>query len=235
MARKAAETKTKTPRKTTEKIQSAFELSRLNKETILRNLPAGKAGKKAVTLLGLGIILVVALLYFFKGLFIAAMVNGEPISRVSVIKELEKQSGKATLESLITKKLILQEAKNRNIEIGQKEIDAEIKKIETNLKGQGTTLDQALSLQGMTKDQLISEVRLQLAIQKLVSSDVKITDKEVADFLTTNKGQFPEGASEEEMKKEATEQIKSQKLQEKTQAFLADLQKKAKVLKFVGY
>lgn len=230
MPTRTKEAKTKTARKNKRETQTIPQLNRLNfnKEDLLRN-------KKLVALATLIILFIILLLYFFKGLFIAAMVNGEPISRISVIKELEKQTGRATLESLITKKLILQEAKKRNVEIGQKKIDAEIKKIETNLKGQGTTLDQALQLQGMTRDQLISEIRLQLVIQKLVSGDVKISDKEVSDFLTANKEQFPEGTTEEEMKSQAKEQIKSQKLQEKTQAFLADLQKKAKIRNFVGY
>lgn len=230
MPTRTKEAKTKTARKNKRETQTIPQLNRLNfnKEALLRN-------KKLVALATLIILFIILLLYFFKGLFIAAMVNGEPISRISVIKELEKQTGRATLESLITKKLILQEARKRNVVVAQAEIDSELKKIETNLKGQGTTLDQALQLQGMTRDQLISEIRLQLVIQKLVSSDVKISDKEVADFLTTNKTQFPEGTTEEEMKSQAKEQIKSQKLQEKTQAFLADLQKKAKIRNFVGY
>lgn len=230
MPTRTKEAKTKTARKNKRETQTIPQLNRLNfnKEALLRN-------KKLVALAILIILFIILLLYFFKGLFIAAMVNGEPISRISVIKELEKQTGRATLESLITKKLILQEARKRNVVVAQAEIDSELKKIETNLKGQGTTLDQALQLQGMTRDQLISEIRLQLVIQKLVSSDVKITNKEIADFLTTNKEQFPEGTTEEEMKSQAKEQIKSQKLQEKTQTFLADLQKKAKIRNFVGY
>lgn len=231
-------TKTKTSRKVTQrtKLSSIEKLQtfplpsnlKFNKQALLKN-------RKILLFLGLIIILVIALLYVFKGVFVAALVNGEPISRISVVSELEKQSGKATLESLITKRLILQEAKKRNVAVGQKDIDAEIKKIEANLKGQGTTLDEALSLQGMTKAQLVSEIEVQIALQKLVSSDVKVSDKEVEEFLTTNKAQFPEGTTEEAMKKEATDQIKSQKLQEKTQAFLADLKKKAKVLNFVNY
>jgi len=48
------------------------------------------------------IIIVILLIAAFqlKGLFIAAMVNGEPISRLTIIKELEKQGGKQALSSL---------------------------------------------------------------------------------------------------------------------------------------
>lgn len=191
--------------------------------------------KKLPFIIAFVLILVLIGILFNKGFLVAALVNGEPITRASIIQTIEKQSGKATLESLITKRLILQEAKKRNVAVGQKDIDAEIKKIEANLKAQGTTLDDALSLQGMTKAQLVSEIEVQIALQKLVSSDVKVSDKEVEEFLTTNKDQFPEGTTEEAMKKEATDQIKSQKLQGNTQTFIKSLQDKAKIRYFVQY
>ncbi|MFA5996816.1 MAG: hypothetical protein WC790_03850, partial [Candidatus Paceibacterota bacterium] len=44
--------------------------------------------------IGVAIILIVISLFFAKGLFVVATVNGSPISRLSVITELEKQGGK---------------------------------------------------------------------------------------------------------------------------------------------
>lgn len=229
-------TKTKTARKITkkpklspaEKLPTLPQLNNFNRETLLKN-------KKTVPFLVIIIILIITLLYIFKGVFVAALVNGEPITRLSVVKELEKQSGKAILENLITKKLILQEARKRNVVVTEAEINSELKKIEENLKAQRTTLDQALKLQGMTKTQLNDEIKIQLSIQKMVEGDIKITDKEINEFITENKESFPEGSTEAQMKTQAKEQLKSQKLQEKTQAFIADLQKKAKVINFVSY
>ena len=86
----------------------------------------------------MGLILLFVGLYLFKGIFIAADVNGEKITRFAVIKELEKQSGKQTLESMVTKTLIIQEAKKRDINIGDTEIDTEIAKIAKNIEGQGS-------------------------------------------------------------------------------------------------
>src|SRR3990167_8103091 len=60
---------------------------------------------KAAIVIGV-IIVVGALAYRYKGLLVAATVNGSPISRFSVIEELEKKSGKATLDALIIQKLI---------------------------------------------------------------------------------------------------------------------------------
>lgn len=223
-------TKTKTARKVTQKPKPFPQPSNLkfNKQALLKN-------RKTIPFLVIIIILIITLLYVFKGIFVAALVNGEPITRLSVVKELEKQSGKAILDNLITKKLILQEARKRKVVVPQTEIDSELKKIETNLKSQGTTLDQALQLQGMTKTQLNDEIKIQLSIQKMVEGNIRISDKEIGEFITENKENFPEGSTEAQMKDQAKESLKQQKLQEKTQTFLAELQKKAKILNFVSY
>lgn len=222
--------------KSTRKTKEASSPKKTGLDVIKNRLNIPNIDKKKLPfIIAFVLILVLIGILFNKGFLVAALVNGEPITRASVIQTIEKQSGKATLESLITKRLILQEAKKRNVAVGQKDIDAEMKKIEANLKAQGTTLDNALSLQGMTKAQLVSEIEVQIALQKLVSSDVKVSDKEVEEFLTTNKDQFPEGTTEEAMKKEATDQIKSQKLQENTQTFIKSLQDKAKIRYFVQY
>ena len=175
------------------------------------------------------------LLYVFKGLFVVALVNGEPISRIEVIKALEKQGGKATLDSLVTKKLIAQEARSKNITISQDEIDEEIKKITENLKKQGTTIDKVLETQGMTKTQLNEEIKLQLSIQKMVGKDPEISDKELDELVIANKAQFPEGTTDEQMRTQSREQLKQQKIQQKTQEFIKSLQDKAKATYFVQY
>jgi len=200
----------------------------INKDKLLKN-------KKLTAAIAFVILIAAILLFLFKGFFVAAIVNGEPITRISVIKDLEKQNGKAVLENLIIKKLILQEAKNKGISVTPSEIDSEIVKIESNLKSQGTTLDQALQQQAMTKGQLREEISIQLSMQKLTGADIKISDKEIEDYITQNKSLFPEGTTEAQMKSQARASITQEKTQEKTQKLIEDLKKKAKVQKFVSY
>jgi len=50
------------------------------------------------------IIVILALAYIYKGLFIAATVNGSPISRISIIQKLEKSYGKKCHFSYFRKK-----------------------------------------------------------------------------------------------------------------------------------
>lgn len=137
------------------------------------------------------VLLVVAGLIYFGGkvLFVAS-VNGQLVNRLSVVKELEKQGGKKTLDSIILKTLINQEAKKRKLSIPQSEIDAEMKKIEVNVSSQGSTLDALLAQQGMTKDDLVGEIKLQLLVTKMVDDNISVTDKEADDYIASQKSQL---------------------------------------------
>ncbi len=230
-------TKRKPAKRTAKKLLSVFapktknlpiKLNSLNLSPVLQH-------KKISGGIVIAIIIIVLLAVLFKSVFIAAIVNGEPISRLSVINALEKQDGKTVLDGLITKKIILQEAKKRNITVTQSDIDAEIKNITANIQAQGQTLDQALVAQGMTKSDLNDEVKVQLAVNKMVGADVTMSAKEIDDFVTANKSQMTPGTTDAQFREEATAQLKQQKLQTVTQNFITNLKNKAKIFRFVAY
>ena len=186
-------------------------------------------------ILTLVVMLILVLLFFSKKIFLAASVNGKSISRLTILKKLEKQGGKKILEAMITQALIRQEAEKRKIIVSQKDIDSEMKKIEANVSSQGTTLDQALQNQGMTKNDLTEEVKVQLMLQKMAGGDIKISNKEVDEFISASKSQQGFGQEKEISREQAAAQLKQQKLQQKVQGFLAELKAKAKIIYFVKY
>lgn len=191
-----------------------------------------KFSKKLLTVVFV-LLLFLGLVYFSRRFLIAANVNGKSISRLSVLKKLEKQGGKKILETMITQVLIQQEAEKRKIIVNQKDIDGEMKKIEANVSSQGSTLDQALQTQGMTKNDLTEEVKIQLMLQKMAGNDIRVSDKEIDNFISANKNQ--QGFDKEIPKEQAVAQIKQQKLQQKIQSFVTDLKAKAKINYFVSY
>ena len=144
---------------------------------------------KKLLLVFVVLILLLGAIYFSKRFFIAASVNGKSISRLTVIKELEKQGGKNVLETIITETIIRQEAEKRKIGVSQKEIDEEMKKIESNVVSQGSTLDQALQNQGMTKTVLIEQIKIQLMLQKMAGANITVSEKEIEDFISASKNQ----------------------------------------------
>ncbi len=190
---------------------------------------------KKIFVFGLVFLLVLAFIYFTVKLFLVASVNGQLIDRLTIIKELEKQGGKKTLDVVILKTLINQEAKKRKVTLTQKDIDSEIKKIEANVSSQGSTLDQLLLQQGMKKSDLIEEVKIQLFVSKMVGKDANVTEKEIDDYLNSQKEQLAANPDLEVSRDQVKEQLKQQKLQEKIQTFVADLKAKAKINYFIKY
>ncbi len=181
-----------------------------------------------ILLLGLG-------LYFGRGLFVAAVVNGQPISRLEVVRETEKQKGKDTLSTLVRNTLVEQEAQKQKVIVSDKEVEDEIKKYEQTMAKQGQKLDEVLAMQQMTRSDLQRLVRLNKLVTKIVGKDVVVTDKEVDAYIVKNKDLFPEGQDEAKLKKDTKEGLMQEKISEKIKAWLADLEKKAKVIYFVQY
>lgn len=194
-----------------------------------------KKPKPVVIAVGVAVVLVIVALVFAKGLFVAATVNGSPISRWSVIKELEKQGGKQALESMIDSKVIEGEINKQKITIDQSEVDAEIKKIETQVSAQGGTLDQALAAQGMTKEKLIQQITIQKKLQKLLADKVAVSEAEIDAYIKDSKATLPKDMKMEDFRKKIGEQLKQQKFQQEAQTWVSDLTAKAKIKYYVNY
>jgi len=204
------------------------------KESPLANKFSLKISKRYL-LWGIVASLIVALLFFGRGFFIAAVVNGVPIPRISVIKELEAQGGRQTLDSLVIETLIRQEASKKGIVVSDKELEDGIKKIESSVSSQGQTLDALLAAQNRTRSYLLEQIRTQKLLEKMVGKDITITDQEITDYLEQNKEFFSESLSEEEKKKSAQQQLEQTRLGEKAQEWIKEARKNANIFYFVDY
>src|SRR3972149_9795653 len=81
-----------------------------------------------------GILILLVLLYIFKGEFVVALVNGRPITRFTVVKELEHQSGKDIVTTIMNQALILDEGKKKGVVVEESEVDERVRKIEEALQ-----------------------------------------------------------------------------------------------------
>lgn len=191
--------------------------------------------KRSYIIIALSVLVLLGLLYLLRSVFVAAMVNGQPITRLSVVRDLEKQSGKQALDTIITKTLITQEAKKEHVTVSQSEIDAEMKKIEDNVKQQGQTLDQVLASQGMDRSGLEDQIRVQKEIEKMLGKNITVTDKEVNDYIAKNKDALGSDPTSQSTKDSVKQQLTQQKLSDKFQTWIQDLKKKAHIDYFVKY
>ena len=211
---------------------------KMNIKTILANLKQTKTNKKKnkvdtkKIIISLIIVILVIGLYKFKNLFVIAMVNGKPISRLSLISEVEKQAGKQVLETLISKKLILQEAKKQKIKVTEEEIDQEIAKLEENINQQGQELLALLEMQGISLKQLAEEIKLQKIIDKIVSQEIEVSEEEINTYLEKNQEFLLDDSDIESVRENIKEQLKQQKISEKVQTWLTELREQAEISYF---
>jgi foldase protein PrsA len=180
------------------------------------------------------IIIVLALLFSYKSVFIAAVVNGSPISRLSVINEIEKKSGKAALDSIIIQKILADEVQKRGITVSEADIDAEMKIIEARFTAQGATLDAMLTAQGLTRDDVKKQIVTQVQVEKLLGDKIAVSDSEVSKYVTDNKITVPKD-KDAEMRTQVAAQLKQDKTNKEGNALVESLRSEAKVTYFVQY
>ncbi len=173
--------------------------------------------------------------YQYKGVFVSAVVNGTPISRLSVVRELEKQAGSQALDRLITKKLVDDEVERRNIVVAPSDIDAEVKKIEDSVTKQGGTLKEALDQQGMTEEDLREQLLLQKKLEKLLGDRIEVTDDEVTRYMAQGDGLAPSGISDADFRDQIREQLKGQKFNEEVGKWIAAAKAKASIRYYAEY
>jgi foldase protein PrsA len=175
-----------------------------------------------------------SLIYVYKGVFVAATINGNPISRLAVVKELEKMSGKATLDSLITRQLLADEAAKKGITVSADEVNAEIAKIEESLKSQNETLENALKGQNMTRADLENQIILTKKAEKLVADKIAVSDKDVDDYIANNP-MFFQGEQDAASKEQIRERLKQQKFGTEVTGFIDALKAQASIHIFADF
>lgn len=219
---------TKSVAKTSTKSKKKMTLSDLRNKVWAKD-------NRPTTIIVVAIIVIAILLYFGRSMFVAAMVNGEPVSRSSVVKELEAQNGQAMLDRIINEKLVRQEAAKKKISVSTKDIDNEIARISKRFSSQGQDLNQLLEGQGISQSQFRDEVEIQLLVEKLLGDQTKVTDEEFNAFLEQNKDLLANEEDQDAAKAQYRQQLEQQKLSQKYQEWIANLKKDAKINYFVNY
>lgn len=191
--------------------------------------------KRSYVFLVIGILAVIGLLYYFRGMFVAATVNNQPISRIAFIQKLEEQGGQQTLDSMITETLIVQEAQKNNVVVTDEELNEEVKKLEENLKQQQQDLNALLEARGMTQDDLKTQLKTQKLLEKLLADKTEVTDAEVTEYITQNQEALGEQATTDEMKDQIKEQLKQQKFGEAFEAWITQVKNNANIQYFVTF
>lgn len=189
---------------------------------------------KTIALFGAAI-LVGLLAYASKGFFVAATVDGSPISRFSIMREAEKQAGKDMLESIIVERLIRKEAAAKGMTATDEEVDSEIQKISGEIAAQGAgTLEEALAAEGLSMEDFRKQIAIQKEVEKLLADKITVTDDEVTQFMEENEIEAP-AENGENFLALVKEQIAQQKFSEEIGSLIETLKAQASIRYFVNY
>ncbi len=239
-AKKTTSPKSVTPtsKKTSTKSTVSTPVVKDNSSTpatsLRKRLPNLKV-RRLYLIAALVVIALIGLVVYYRQLFVVAIVNGQPITRLAYVQETEGvylqdqrvTAGKQALNQLVTKTLLNQEAQRRNIAVTDKEVSDEVNNTRKMLEKQNQKLEEALTLQGDSLSAYEDRIRTQKLIQKLIGT-ITVTDKEVDDYIKQNEANL-QGLTGDDLKNQVKQTLESQKSNEKLQALIQSLQQKAKV------
>ncbi len=177
---------------------------------ILLKLSNFRANKKLMAAVVIFVI-VVGLLYSKTSWFIAAIVNGSPITNFELLNKINRQYRQPVLTQLINEKIINSAIQKSGVSVSSSDIDKSLSQIELNVGG-AAALDGLLSQQGQTRADLREQLKLQLSLEKMYVKEATVSAEEIADYISKNNSQMSATDSAGQAK-EAEGALKQQKLQ----------------------
>jgi hypothetical protein len=194
---------------------------------------------------------------------VVATVNGEKIPKKEFVQMYESQFQQMAMQSqmsgqkvdqdklkgqvadgLVGTELLIQEAEKQGIDATGKDVQAKLKELaKSQQMGSVDKLLAAAEKQGMSKEQVTSQIETQVAVEQLISKEtgnIDPTEKELKDaykMVKAQQSQMGGGSSGqqskippfEKVKGQLAEQVKSQKEAKATQGLVKDLREDAKV------
>lgn len=120
-----------------------------------------------------------------------AKVDGESISKDELYDEMVELYGAATVDQLITDKIVSAEAKKQKINITNEEIKEELEQLKESYGGE-EVFNQTLESNNTTLADVEADIKNYLTIKKLLESEIEITDEELKTYFDENKDSFGE-------------------------------------------
>jgi foldase protein PrsA len=113
---------------------------------------------------------------------VMATVNGEAITQEALVQRLLAYQGKASLEAMINRVLVNQQAKREGVAVTDSEVDERVRLIKNQLGG-AEGYSHWLAQSGVTEGQHREQVRATLLTEKIVQKTDPIKDAELEQVL----------------------------------------------------
>ena len=167
----------------------------------------------------------------FQQMAMMSQMSGEELNQ----DDLKKQ----VADGLVSQELLIQEADNREIEVTEEDTNGVLDSlVEQNGMESQDDLFTAFEEQGMPKDEVMSQVDMQVKIDKLIAEeagDIEPSKEEMQEIYDAQVAQMEQMETEEEppsfeeMEPQLKEQVVMQKESEAAQTLVADLKESADV------
>ncbi|PLS02786.1 peptidylprolyl isomerase [Neobacillus cucumis] len=118
-----------------------------------------------------------------------AKFNGETISKDELYDKMVEQYGSATVDQIISDKIIAAEAKKQKVTVSDSTLNEEIGKLKEQYGGEDG-FNQALESNNTTLAAVKKDLKNYIILKKLMEPDIKITDEEMKTYFDENKDSF---------------------------------------------
>lgn len=180
---------------------------------------------------GLVIIAIALLVYKFGPYFVPALVNNKPITRFALWSRLEKTYGTPTLDDLVNEAILDKAIKDAGIKVEQSKIDDQLKTLESQFESLGG-LDAALKERGLSRPDLVKQIKTQLAVEELLSDKITPSEAEVKQEFDNNQKTLYKDQKFEDVKESIITQLKEAKLRDEFLTWFGEIKKSIKVKNF---
>jgi foldase protein PrsA len=120
-----------------------------------------------------------------------ATVNGTAIGRNELHTLLEATGGEAAVRELVLRQLVMQELQKQGLTVTDKEVQNGVKELASKQTGANAEeLQRAISTPGPRQDHIQNQVRTEIALNRLITKDVKVDDAQLKTWFEKNKARY---------------------------------------------
>ena len=212
--------------------QIDFIKKRIKKIKLFKKYKMNERTKKIFIVI-LSVLVLIGLLFNFKHLFLVAIVDKQPIFRLALDRELEKQGGQQVLDTMINQALVLQEARRLKVNVTQTEIEAKVAEVTSQIEAQGSNLESFLTTQGLSRKDFEKQVKIQLIIDEIIGKKIEISEEELSTYFEENKDYFEAGTKFEDVRAQIEEELKQQEVVTQFQKWIEEVKTKTTIYNFL--
>jgi foldase protein PrsA len=120
-----------------------------------------------------------------------ATVNGTAIGRNELHSLLEATGGEAAVRELVLRQLVMQELQKQGLSVTDEEVEKGLKDAAAKQTGPNAEeLQRAISTPGPRQDYFRNQVRTDIALNRIVTKDVKVDDAQLKTWFEKNKARY---------------------------------------------